>query len=71
MSCRHSSVINSGPCSQCVGATPKVITRDPVSGLLHVDGVLLQSRLFILPPQSPGGAKRGRPRKPRDVDRDD
>ncbi len=50
-------------CSQCRGAIPKMITRDPTSGLILVDGAPMETRLFVLPPATPHNVKRGRPRK--------
>lgn len=40
MACPHSSSAGSSPqtCSLCASATPKIITRDPATGGLLVDG---------------------------------
>jgi hypothetical protein len=47
-------------CSQCRGAKPNVVTRDPDSGQLYVNGKLLETRSFVMPAQTPRNTKRGR-----------
>ncbi len=48
----------------CQGVPARKVTRDPESGLLYIDGELIKSRLFVLPPMTPRNAKRaGRPKK--------
>lgn len=47
MPCPHSLVGSPETCSMCRGATPRVVTRDPATGEVRLDGVAID-RPFAL-----------------------
>lgn len=68
MSCPHSLIGDPEFCSQCKGAKPQAVTRDPVTGQLLVDGVPPKDRKFM--PHSYGYQPAPRGRRPRRDPRD-
>lgn len=42
MPCPHSQRLTPESCSLCAGIQPRVVTRDPATGALLVDGVPLE-----------------------------
>jgi len=65
--CPHS--LNGDPktCSQCIGATPRMVTRDELTGRLAIDGKLVE-RGFVLASPPPRNVKRKRKPDPADAD---
>lgn len=70
MPCPHSMVGEAASCSQCLGAVPRIITRDEVSGQLAIDGQPV-TRAFALAPPTPRNVKRWQKRKKVDPADDD
>ncbi len=38
MSCPHSLVGSPSSCSMCIGAVPRIVERDPDTGVMSIDG---------------------------------
>jgi hypothetical protein len=63
--CPHSTVPGASrrSCSLCIGATPRLCTRDEATGQLFIDGKPIDREFALNPTQCAPLGRRGRPKK--------